>query len=577
MSLKIAAEHLKSQGRGPDTELIHMTKGEIKGLRQLAQAHGGDLTINPTTGLPEAGFLSSLLPMIAGAAAVALAPETGGMSLEAYSALAAGGIGLTDYAVTGSLKQGLMAGIGAYGGASLASGLAEAGAATAGEAALPAAQTEGTAALADIGAPTTGGTLGAVTTPQEVSQAVANGQMTMEQANAYGQGLTNSFGAAPSNASLMGSGLKAAASAPGTFLANNVGSIGMAAAPALTGAFNQPTLPGATAQTNPMGLKTLPSNFQGQFPTPPSPTYKAQYPDYQKNPYQTPYQNPYAKQMQQPQPAYMADGGLAQGGQPNLDFAGGGAYPMSQQTTPHYATPSQMPTSAQSAMASYEPNTNPLTGELTGLAAGGIAHFDGTDTSLVDDNSANIAGLTKAANAVTRYATLTRPKVMQNTSAPDAGIYKDTNPNTANLDAYSTALYNINKTSKKAGMGSDAVKLAAAKPLTDIEEAASGGIMQSYATGGVPTLGSYSDGGRLLKGPGDGMSDNIPAVIGHKQPARLADGEFVVPADVVSHLGNGSTEAGAKHLYAMMDKIRAARTGRKKQAPQVKAEKYLPK
>ena len=126
-------------------------------------------------------------------------------------------------------------------------------------------------------------------------------------------------------------------------------------------------------------------------------------------------------------------------------------------------------------------------------------------------------------------------------------------------------------------MGSDAVKLAAAKPLTDIEEAASGGIMQSYATGGVPTLGSYSDGGRLLKGPGDGMSDNIPAVIGHKQPARLADGEFVVPADVVSHLGNGSTEAGAKHLYAMMDKIRAARTGRKKQAPQVKAEKYLPK
>ena len=577
MSLKIAAEHLKSQGRGPDTELIHMTKGEIKGLRQLAQAHGGDLTINPTTGLPEAGFLSSLLPMIAGAAAVALAPETGGMSLEAYSALAAGGIGLTDYAVTGSLKQGLMAGIGAYGGASLASGLAEAGAATAGEAALPAAQTEGTAALADIGAPTTGGTLGAVTTPQEVSQAVANGQMTMEQANAYGQGFTNSFGAAPSNASLMGSGLKAAASAPGTFLANNVGSIGMAAAPALTGAFNQPTLPGATAQTNPMGLKTLPSNFQGQFPTPPSPTYKAQYPDYQKNPYQTPYQNPYAKQMQQPQPAYMADGGLAQGGQPNLDFAGGGAYPMSQQTTPHYATPSQMPTSAQSAMASYEPNTNPLTGELTGLAAGGIAHFDGTDTSLVDDNSANIAGLTKAANAVTRYATLTRPKVMQNTSAPDAGIYRDTNPNTANLDAYSTALYNISKTSKKAGMGSDAVKLAAAKPLTDIEEAASGGIMQSYATGGVPTLGSYSDGGRLLKGPGDGMSDNIPAVIGHKQPARLADGEFVVPADVVSHLGNGSTEAGAKHLYAMMDKIRAARTGRKKQAPQVKAEKYLPK
>jgi hypothetical protein len=100
------------------------------------------------------------------------------------------------------------------------------------------------------------------------------------------------------------------------------------------------------------------------------------------------------------------------------------------------------------------------------------------------------------------------------------------------------------------------------------------------AVGGLPqigTLGSYSDGGRLLKGPGDGMSDSIPAQIGRRQPARLADGEFVIPADVVSHLGNGSTEAGAKQLYAMMDKIRAARTGKKKQAPQVKPGKYLPK
>jgi hypothetical protein len=80
----------------------------------------------------------------------------------------------------------------------------------------------------------------------------------------------------------------------------------------------------------------------------------------------------------------------------------------------------------------------------------------------------------------------------------------------------------------------------------------------------------------MLKGPGDGMSDSIPAVIGSRQPARLADGEFVVPADVVSHLGNGSTDAGAKRLYGMMDKIRKARTGKKKQAPEVKAHKFLP-
>jgi len=72
-------------------------------------------------------------------------------------------------------------------------------------------------------------------------------------------------------------------------------------------------------------------------------------------------------------------------------------------------------------------------------------------------------------------------------------------------------------------------------------------------------LGGYSDGGRLLRGPGDGVSDSIPATIGNKQPARLADGEFVVPARIVSELGNGSTEAGARQLYAMMDRVQKAR------------------
>jgi len=111
--------------------------------------------------------------------------------------------------------------------------------------------------------------------------------------------------------------------------------------------------------------------------------------------------------------------------------------------------------------------------------------------------------------------------------------------------------------------------------------AAEGGLM-SLASGGYThggetySLGSYSDGGRLLKGPGDGMSDDIPATIGGKQEARLADGEFVVPADVVSGLGNGSTDAGAKHLYKMMDKVRRARTGKKSQAKQIKGEKFVP-
>lgn len=99
---------------------------------------------------------------------------------------------------------------------------------------------------------------------------------------------------------------------------------------------------------------------------------------------------------------------------------------------------------------------------------------------------------------------------------------------------------------------------------------------ERMAGGGIASLGGYSDGGRLLKGPGDGMSDNIPANIGGRQPARLADGEFVVPADVVSGLGNGSTDAGAKQLYKMLDKVRSARTGTKKQGREINPNKYTP-
>jgi len=109
---------------------------------------------------------------------------------------------------------------------------------------------------------------------------------------------------------------------------------------------------------------------------------------------------------------------------------------------------------------------------------------------------------------------------------------------------------------------------------------ANGGMVPGYALGGLGSLGGYSDGGRLLKGPGDGVSDSIPATIGNKkQPARLADGEFVVPARIVSELGNGSTEAGARKLYAMMDRIQKARgktVGKGKVAANSRSDKHLP-
>jgi hypothetical protein len=129
---------------------------------------------------------------------------------------------------------------------------------------------------------------------------------------------------------------------------------------------------------------------------------------------------------------------------------------------------------------------------------------------------------------------------------------------------------------------------------TDTQTAKNGGLM-GYAAGGMAlgglgalaaggsasqyNLGGYSDGGRLLRGPGDGVSDSIPASIGNKRPARLADGEFVVPARIVSELGNGSTEAGARKLYAMMDRVQKARgstTGKGRVAKNSRADKYLP-
>ena len=110
-------------------------------------------------------------------------------------------------------------------------------------------------------------------------------------------------------------------------------------------------------------------------------------------------------------------------------------------------------------------------------------------------------------------------------------------------------------------------------PTNSVQMFAYGGM----AHGGISSLGSYSDGGRMLKGPGDGMSDDIPASIAGSQPARLANEEFVIPADVVSHLGNGSSEAGAKVLYAMMERVRKARTGNPKQGKQIHAAKFMPK
>jgi len=174
---------------------------------------------------------------------------------------------------------------------------------------------------------------------------------------------------------------------------------------------------------------------------------------------------------------------------------------------------------------------------------------------------------------------------MPSSHPTDAGIYHDSDPDTRSLDPYSAARVRLAKTNKRAYVA--APSFPAPTPMgqlnlsppgakadgTQYLEAAKGGIM------GLSDLGGYAAGGnpRLLKGPGDGMSDNIPATINGRQPARLADGEFVIPADVVSHLGNGSTDAGAKVLHQMMTKVRQERTGNPHQGKQINPRKYMPR
>ena len=110
--------------------------------------------------------------------------------------------------------------------------------------------------------------------------------------------------------------------------------------------------------------------------------------------------------------------------------------------------------------------------------------------------------------------------------------------------------------------------------FTDTTYTPTGKKMTGLAQGGLASL--VQPQGYYLGGATDGMADEIPATIENTEPAALSDGEFVIPADVVSHLGNGNSDAGARQLYAMMDRIRQARTGRKEQGRKINPNKYIP-
>ena len=526
MSLHHAAQHLADKGRGTDTELVHMSKNEIKGLQTLAESKGGSLTINPHTGLVEAGFLENMLPMVIGAGLAAT-----GVGAPMAALMVGGGYGLA----TGSMEKGLMAGLGAYGGAGLGAGLAEAGAQTV---AQGAGETAGNAAVKEAAIQ---GANGPITNIAEAGKSVGTpGGLNPTQYSDLASTYSNAYAPAavtPPNPSFaqnldyMSKGLPQAgsviASSPGTALA--------AAMPLL-----QPTqqkMPGQGGQDQydqELAKYRLSPNFHGSTPVQPNPYYKANYTQYAAG-------------------GGLMDSSYAPGGpveqmanQNNVMGGPNNMYPQSQQEHTQFATPTQMPTSAEVVDSGYDPRTNAYTGQMN-FASGGIAKF--ANKGLADMSP-----------------------LPESVGVPRTGIYHDTDVDTAKKDAWTAAQLRLGKAYKGANLKQPDMPKTSVKGLGDVPdvEAAGGGLMSGH-------LGSYSDGGRMLKGPGDGMSDSIPATISGKRPARLADGEFVVPADVVSHLGNGSTDAGAKKLYGMMDNIRKARTGKKKQAPAVKADKFLPK
>ena len=425
MSLQLAAQHLSDQGRGPDSMLVHMSRNEVKSLNDLAMAHGGHLTINPDTGLPEAGFLNKLLPAIIGgglaiATGGAALPFLGGLSAPAAIGLGVGGI---ETLRTGDIKKGLMAGLGAYGGAGIAGGLMSAGNAAIGEA-------------ASVANP---GVLGPM-------PGAASG---WEAAKAGVAGLGNEAGRASALGAL-GGGMGLATAGLQAF------------GPAIEDALKGDDKPDEPVNNTP--ASPLRYNY-GTI----NPNARPDVPEY---------------------------GNLGQ------DFG-------RQQT--------YFPD------AGYKASTT----EERGFAGGGPIEMMSDANSIGANTGYPMADINKGAYA-TPYQTPTPRNVVGSTS--DTGV----------------------------------------NPMT--------GEMQ-FARGGLSDLGDYSDGGRLLRGPGDGVSDSIPAQIGAKQPARLADGEFVVPARIVSELGNGSTEAGARKLYAMMDRVQKARgktVGKGKIAKNSRAERHLP-
>jgi len=580
------AQAVQSQGRGNDTQLVHMTPNEVAGMQALAKAHGGSLSINPSTGLPEAGFLDSLLPTILGAG---LTVATGGA---AAPWMIGAGLGALQYARTGSLEKGLMAGLGAYGGAGLGASLAGAGA-TAGSqtmtnlAAEQAKQQAAAAAAKDV----------AAKEAAQLAAKTAGENLALQQANTLG---ANTFS---QNLSNMGAGLKTAFTSPSTFMTQFGGSgkdLAMSA-----GAAAAPTV---LEMMQPKTTTPPVDNEQFQYDYDPGRVSEADLAAQRAaNPYGelTYFRPKYGPR----QTVRVAQGGI-------LGYADGGIFGQAAGLfkdvmggTQDYEYDPVTKTYTKNTSAGPVGAVAPVGIENSGGSSGGDRPVELTEEQkrffeyeMPDERDARmgkIGGLLgllspgslarMAIQGVLGNDTSQNPAPVVNRGGGTGGVGGTagsvfpvvTSPAyTGSESEMGGDSFGGNTYGGDTGYSSTGESLLAQGGLAEL---AAGGMSKGgfvVPADVVSALGNGSTDAGLralnkklaatpIKGKGDGLSDSISTSIDGKQPARVADGEAYIAPEIVAKIGGGDAKKGAKKLYAMMDRIRQQAHGKKSQQRRV--------
>lgn len=488
------AEQLRNMGRGEDTMLVHMTPNEVNSLQGLAQAAGGSLTINPDTGLPEASFLKKLLPTLLGVGLNFILPGSGIVASLGGKAATAGlltAAGTT--ALTGSLQKGLAAGLGAFGGASLAGGI---------QGALSGA------------APTSGA---AAATPP--AGALPARVPTLPGPNLTGMPAARAASAfSPSQAMGVSSQLAGAPAMPAA-LGGGAAPLPTLAAPAARAA-----LPAALG-VNTAPLPTLPADLAARASAAPA--------------------------------AQRGLGGFMQGfsntARGTMSGLGASlATPMAASgvlgTVSSLATPSGGRMDSRGAVDNsyqgpyYAQQRRPQFAESTADILGSSRERDYFNVDVPEIY--NVSGQ------------LVQPGT---TTAPGTPIYQNVlNPRARRGQPMYTQrvvpYMGLEQEEDRFAEGGT-VRLADGAFVVDARTVSELGNGSSNA--GHEILSRL--GGRPIRGPGDGVSDSVPARIGRDQPARVARDEVVFSPEAVRRMGRGNEQRGAQRLYSLMEKAHKAR------------------